>query len=58
MTGGGPVAAATSLIAGFAGLLALDWLFARQGLAPAWWMPLRMLLTAIVIVCLATVALA
>jgi Protein of unknown function (DUF3429) len=41
------------LIAGFAGLLALDWTFWRQGLAPDWWMRLRGLLTAVVIVCLA-----
>lgn len=40
------------LAAGFAALLALDLSFARQGLAPAWWMRLRMLLTAIVLVCL------
>ncbi|MES2666359.1 MAG: DUF3429 domain-containing protein [Pseudomonadota bacterium] len=41
-----------SLAAGFAGLLALDYSFARQGLTPAWWMPLRLLLTAIVLACL------
>ncbi|WP_233495442.1 DUF3429 domain-containing protein [Rhodosalinus halophilus] len=58
MTGGGPVWAGTSLIAGFVGLLGLDWLFARQGLAPAWWMPLRLLLTAIVVICLAVGVLA
>ena len=41
------------LIAGFAGLLALDWTFWRQGLTPDWWMRLRGILTAVVIVCLA-----
>lgn len=40
------------LAAGFAALLALDFSFARQGLAPAWWMRLRVLLTAVVIACL------
>ncbi len=40
------------LVAGFVALLALDLSFARQGLAPAWWMRLRVLLTAIVLVCL------
>lgn len=40
------------LAAGFAALLALDLSFARQGLAPAWWMRLRVLLTGIVLVCL------
>jgi hypothetical protein len=49
MTGGGPVTAAINLIFGFIGLLALDWLFWRQGLAPAWWMRLRILLTTVVI---------
>ncbi len=46
MVGGGPVSAATNLIYGFAGLLLLDWAFWRQGLAPAWWMRLRLILTA------------
>lgn len=40
------------LAAGFAALLALDWSFARQGLTPAWWMRLRVLLTGIVLICL------
>ena len=51
--GGGPVSAAIYLIAGFVGLLALDWMFWRQGLAPAWWMQLRLGLTAVVVICLA-----
>lgn len=49
MTGGGPTAAAVNLIMGFLGLLLLDWHFWRLGLAPAWWMHLRGLLTAIVV---------
>jgi len=53
MTGGGPHSAGTNLIFGFAGLLALDWQFARWDLAPPWWMPLRLLLSAVVIACLA-----
>ncbi|MGX0876976.1 hypothetical protein ACSSV4_001660 [Roseovarius sp. MBR-154] len=53
MTGGGPISAGTNLIFGFAGLLLLDMQFARWGLAPAWWMPLRLLLSAVVIACLA-----
>lgn len=57
MTGGGPVSASINLITGFAGLLALDWMFWRWGLAPAWWMQLRMLLTALVIASLAVTAL-
>lgn len=53
MTGGGPTSAGISLIAGFVGLLGLDWLFWKQGLAPAWWMQLRILLTTVVVACLA-----
>lgn len=51
--GGGSEAALTNLIAGFVGLLALDYLFWRQGLAPHWWMHLRVLLTSVVVACLA-----
>lgn len=54
MTGGGAVTASINLIAGFVGLLLLDWQFWRQGLAPDWWMHLRVLLTAIVVICLLT----
>ena len=52
MVGGGPVSAAMALIAGFVGLLGLDWLFWNHGLAPRWWMKLRVLLTAGVVACL------
>ncbi|WP_298430352.1 DUF3429 domain-containing protein [uncultured Jannaschia sp.] len=57
MVGGGPVTAAIALIAGFVGLLGLDWLFWNQGLAPRWWMALRLLLTTGVVACLLPVAL-
>ena len=53
MTGGGPTSAGTYLIAGFIGLLGLDWLFWKQGLAPGWWLHLRLPLTVIVVACLA-----
>jgi len=53
MTGGGPISAGMNLIFGFAGLLLLDMQFVRWGLAPAWWMPLRLVLSAVVIACLA-----
>lgn len=53
MVNGDPGNAAVNLAAGFAGLLLLDASFARQGLAPAWWMRLRLLLTGIVLACLA-----
>ncbi|WP_137702481.1 DUF3429 domain-containing protein [Marimonas lutisalis] len=52
MTGGGPYGAGLALIAGFAGLLGLDWLYWRAGLTPEWWMALRVPLTAVVIACL------
>ncbi|WP_299548820.1 DUF3429 domain-containing protein [uncultured Tateyamaria sp.] len=53
MTGGGPTSAGLNLIFGFAGLLMLDFAFFRWGLTPRWWMRLRLLLTAIVVACLA-----
>jgi hypothetical protein len=53
MTGGGPAGASVSMMAGFAGLLGLDWLFWRHGAAPGWWMQLRVPLTAVVLTCLA-----
>ena len=56
MTGGGPVSAALNLMAGVVGILGIDWLFWKQGLAPAWWMHLRVLLSAIVVVSLAITA--
>ncbi|MBF9057820.1 DUF3429 family protein [Rhodobacterales bacterium HKCCSP123] len=40
------------LILGFLALLAIDASAARQGLAPTWWMSLRLLLTTVVVVCL------
>lgn len=52
MTGGGPTTAGVNLITGFLGLLLLDWHFWRLGLAPRWWMNLRVLLTAIVVISL------
>lgn len=57
MTGGGPVTAAMNLIAGFLGLLALDWQFWRMGLAPPWWLALRGVLTVIVVLSLLPVVL-
>lgn len=54
MTGSGPVTASINLIAGYLGLLLLDWQFWRTGLAPPWWMHLRVLLTTLVVLCLLT----
>ncbi len=53
MTGGGPVWAGHSLMVGFIGILGLDWMFSRYHLTPQWWMQLRILLTSVVLVCLA-----
>lgn len=53
MTGGGPISAGMNLIFGFAGVLLIDTAFARWNLAPDWWLPLRVLLTSVVILCLA-----
>jgi len=52
-TGGGPVSAGTNLMYGFAGLLVLDAIFSYWRLTPTWWMKLRLLLTAVVLACLA-----
>ncbi|MEL7176378.1 MAG: DUF3429 domain-containing protein [Pseudomonadota bacterium] len=56
MVGSGPVSSAINLMTGFAGLLALDYMFWQWKLAPAWWMQLRVLLTALVIASLAVTA--
>jgi len=50
--GGGADRATWFLIAGYLGLLGLDYGFWRVGLAPPWWMNLRSLLTALVVGCL------
>ena len=50
--GAGPTSSGIYLIAGFVALLGLDVTFVRQGLAPDWWMRLRILLTTIVVACL------
>lgn len=42
-----------ALIAGFTALLPLDYLCARRAIAPGWWMPLRLVLTSVVVFCLA-----
>ncbi|PRY20266.1 uncharacterized protein DUF3429 [Aliiruegeria haliotis] len=54
-TGTGPVSSAGYLIAGFLGVLGIDWFFWRNGLAPSWWMTLRVPLTAVVVLCLGVV---
>ena len=41
------------LAAGFAGLLLLDAMYAAWGLAPRWWLRLRVMLTVLVLGCLA-----
>jgi Protein of unknown function (DUF3429) len=51
-----PDASPTSTIflaAGFAGLLLLDATFQAWGLAPRWWLRLRVMLTVVVLACLA-----
>ena len=53
MTGGGPTGSGISLMVGFVGILGLDWLFWHHGAAPPWWMSLRVMLTAVVVTCLA-----
>ncbi len=55
--GNGPVTAAFALALGFAGLLVLDYYFVWRGLAPKWWMQLRVMLSVPVILCLALIIL-
>ncbi|MDT0681412.1 DUF3429 domain-containing protein [Roseicyclus sp. F158] len=55
-SGGGGADAARAVIAGFLALLLLDWLYQRAGLAPGWWLTLRIPLTAIVTISLGLVA--
>ncbi len=57
MIGGGPVSAGMNLIAGFAALLVLDFAFWTWGLAPRWWMALRIILTLGVVLCLLPIVL-
>lgn len=57
MIGGGPVSAGMNLIAGFVALLVLDYAFWTWGLAPRWWMALRVILTSGVILCFLPVVL-
>ncbi len=42
-----------ALAAGFIGLLAIDYASIRAGFAPPWWLALRLLLTGVVVFCLA-----
>ena len=57
MKGDGPTSAVIYQICGFVGLLLIDRQFAEWGLAPKWWMTLRGLLTAIVVLSLAALLL-
>jgi hypothetical protein len=41
-----------ALLVGFVALLPIDWTAARAGLAPPWWLSLRLLLTTVVAACL------
>lgn len=50
--GGGAVKAGLLLILGFTGILLLDRYFWKANVAPLWWMRLRLMITAIVLVCL------
>ena len=56
--GGGHSSAALGLIIGYIGLLGIETWFVQRKLAPGWWMRLRLILSAVVITCLAATALA
>ncbi|TDX30598.1 DUF3429 domain-containing protein [Rhodovulum visakhapatnamense] len=53
MVGGGPESSLVALIGGYLGLLLLDGFFWKIGLAPAWWLRLRLPLVAVAVGCLA-----
>jgi hypothetical protein len=56
LVGSGPVSSAIYLGLGYVLLLGLDYMFWRLALAPAWWMRLRIGLTAVVLICLSVTA--
>lgn len=56
LVGAGPVSSAIWLGLGFLLLIGLDVMFWQRGLAPPWWMRLRILLTAVVLACLGVTA--
>ncbi len=51
--GGGGAAALSALLVGFLALLVIDVQFGQWGMTPPWWLRLRLLLTALVVACLA-----
>ena len=53
--GNGPSSTALNLITGFLAVLAVDFLFWTNGVTPRWWMSLRIQLTTVVVLCLATI---
>lgn len=57
-TGGAPIMDIAALVSGFLGVLILDHWFVNQALAPAWWLPLRRILTVVVVLCLSVCAVA
>jgi hypothetical protein len=56
LVGAGPVSSAIWLGLGYLLLLGLDAVFWTRGLAPPWWMQLRIGLTAVVLACLSVTA--
>ncbi len=52
LPGSGVSSALLNLATGFIGLLILDFAYQNWRLAPPWWMSLRILLTAVVLICL------
>ena len=52
VTDAGPIST-IFLAAGFVGLLLLDGMYSAWGLAPRWWLRLRVMLTVVVLACLA-----
>lgn len=54
--GASPLLDLTALIAGFIGVLSIEFWFQKHQLTPDWWLRMRGILTTIVVICLAVCA--
>lgn len=54
--GASPLLDLTALIAGFVGVLLIEYWFQKHQLTPDWWLKMRGILTTVVVICLAVCA--
>ncbi|MFV0359487.1 DUF3429 domain-containing protein [Tropicimonas sp.] len=57
LSGSGPVSTAVYLAAGFLGVLGIDWFLWRNGIAPGWWMALKLPMGVVAVGSLAVIVL-